>query len=538
MTNKNKLLGISLATLALIGTAAAVSVERSGLSMRADDTAYTLNVSQVSASELASGAFTRTTAAGNAVDFNINGCSSTDGAALFQFDGYESYVEIASTSKISGITKIEVTASVGLESGYRLYYSNTYGDKTTFINHNVGRWGTQETQKKTSFTLPTASNYFRIKHNGWTRSGYGDIKKIQIYELKVYYTCETASQKDREEVLSGDMLYGMTQADTSWTYQYDNRSEYTSTGTGYSSKFSCDSTGAGWPSALLRLANSYNLYDYEALSVTAKFDVAHPWISLRFYDSKWAQLTDTCGIDFVGGQTKWVNGSISVSEIESKLKSGMTLSDIKFIRIGFNFDKYQGSNQAGYLDEMHLVEKCNANKNNENVWIDTGDSTCTANAYDYFYHTANSVSSRKFTFTDATLKSSQVFVSFGPQGTFGTNLAVMNAGTFEFDLKLSDEFLTSGHQYQHMFTLNIIDQSWAGHEPWLNLTNNGAWGFNPTMTDEQGFFHVSIDLASETKYAAITSGAIRLKFGFWGITEETKNSAAVWFDNINFTPAA
>ena len=103
--------------------------------------------------------------------------------------------------------------------------------------------------------------------------------------------------------------------------------------------------------------------------------------------------------------------------------------------------------------------------------------------------------------------------------------------------KLSEEFYTSGHSVKHMFTLKIEDNGWANKSSWCDFYPTGAAGFSPENTDN-GWIHVEIDLSTKSDYSSLAVGTNVLTFGFFGITQTTRQTAYIIMDNIALTAKA
>ena len=99
-----------------------------------------------------------------------------------------------------------------------------------------------------------------------------------------------------------------------------------------------------------------------------------------------------------------------------------------------------------------------------------------------------------------------------------------------FDIKLSEEFFNSGHLYKHMFSLKIEDESWATKLTWISFVNNVS-DFTYENTDN-GWIHFEYDMSLNSELAGLGSSTNVMTFGFFGITNTTRQTATVVFDNI------
>ena len=116
------------------------------------------------------------------------------------------------------------------------------------------------------------------------------------------------------------------------------------------------------------------------------------------------------------------------------------------------------------------------------------------------------------------------------QSAIGTNNNIdANNCILSFDIKMSQEFFNSGNSYRHMFSLNIEDETWAGHYSWLELTAPDAYTYENT---DNGWIHVERDLANYENFATCGNHTFVMTFGFFGINTTTQQTAYVVFDNI------
>ena len=153
----------------------------------------------------------------------------------------------------------------------------------------------------------------------------------------------------------------------------------------------------------------------------------------------------------------------------------------------------------------------------------------------------NSTSSRKVTFANSeglpdvvdNNNHSTVNASFNLANTWsiGTENGIDAKNCIlSFDIKLSEEFYNSGHQYRHMFSLKIEDETWVPQLTWISFVNNAS-DFTYENTDN-GWMHFEYDMSLNEELAALGNSVYVMTFGFFGITNTTRESANIVFDNI------
>ena len=202
-------------------------------------------------------------------------------------------------------------------------------------------------------------------------------------------------------------------------------------------------------------------------------------------------------------------------------------------------------------DQMGNREK--ASRNNlemcrfePGAWRGTGSKAVTS--YTEVYG-ANSTSSRKVTFANSedlpdvvdNENNSTVNASFNlaVTSTLGVENGIDSKNcTLSFDIKLSEEFFNTTHQYKHMFSLKIEDGNWHTHFTWIPFVENPE-NFNYGNTDN-GWLHVEYNLATNEEITGPNSeGKVAdgntyvLTFGLFGITNTTRTTASAVFDNIS-----
>ncbi len=105
------------------------------------------------------------------------------------------------------------------------------------------------------------------------------------------------------------------------------------------------------------------------------------------------------------------------------------------------------------------------------------------------------------------------------------------ACTLSFDIKLSEEFFNSNHQYRHMYVLKIEDEEWIPNLTWLPFVDNPS-DFTYENTDN-GWMHISYNLANAVELTELGNSTYVITFGFFGITNTTRQTASIVFDNIS-----
>ena len=365
--------------------------------------------------------------------------------------------------------------------------------------------------------------------------------------VNVVTTPDMYAPYEAKEENTGDLLYASTiiarNGLTPDHYSFDNYClDTVNSDSGLSYKLACDEQGEGWPSVKIELPKSFDL-THSAVSLSTKYDTAHPWVQIKFYNSSNFQVDTGLGIDYSSRDNVWQTKEISNDKLTSHAKEGYDFTDIKYLEIVVNFNKYSGNAQAAILDELHFIESPTLTSNWEMVTLDTGWSSGSTGSITYTETYGSSSCARKFTFENSTgLEtdgSGLVYAVFCPEVDFGANngVAAYNC-TLSFDIKLSDEFFDNNHPYKHMFECNIVASNWGNKVPWFDFVPSGAAGFKKENTDN-GWIHFSKDLHTLDELSVLDpSGTIRLKFGFWGITPTTQQTAYLVFDNLSLVPNA
>ena len=154
----------------------------------------------------------------------------------------------------------------------------------------------------------------------------------------------------------------------------------------------------------------------------------------------------------------------------------------------------------------------------------------------------NSKTSRKITFKNSwdlpdeadSNNANTVNASFNLATTAGLGVdAGINGNEciLSFDIKMSKEFYESGNNYRNRYYFKLEDDSWNfGIATSLNLTNS-IDDFRIENTDN-GWFHVETNLYDTDEFVGLGDGTYVITFGFYGITNQTRESASVILDNI------
>ena len=526
-TNKKRIIFISTGC-ALVATAMSLTLVLRHKSFNlsfAGDSSYSLTLNRaITSSELAAGEAVFDTANGNPIQFNFDSASS--GQVITLATGGYLYNETA----LTGISKIELTLSGGSAT---LFYGNA--KDALYAGSQVLD---TESGNEVPFTinLEHKSDYFKIS----------DVTgPFEINYFKLTYSCSNDyAYDDQIETDSGDILYtAVPYNDLDGEHNtLDSRSHETSgPHSGYAYKVGADTEAGGWPSVLFAFDKNYNITDAN-LTIKAKFVTegasANKWLSVKLYNSAWQQAVDEIGMDFIGSEGEWLEATISNQAIKDHLIGGFDLAEIGLARIHFDFETNKGHEQTVWFDELHFNDIPSLGKNLEMCSMDTGlvmslnsDASVT---YSQVY--GNSVSARKITFANSDVSTGVGRCSFSPEADGLSGIDVKNT-TMTFDIMLSDEFFESEADNKHMFSLDLISHDWQAKNEWHNYDYRGGAGFGPAFTDN-GWYHVSIDISQVANYASLQDDLIRIRFDFFGLTDETKAGAWVVIDNLCFTPNA
>ncbi len=102
--------------------------------------------------------------------------------------------------------------------------------------------------------------------------------------------------------------------------------------------------------------------------------------------------------------------------------------------------------------------------------------------------------------------------------------------TLSFDIKLSQEFFLTSHQFKHMYSLKLEDENWEVQFTWFSMVTNPD-DFTYENTDN-GWMHIDSDLSTNSELAGLGNSTYVITFGFFGITSTTRTTASIVFDNI------
>ena len=189
-----------------------------------------------------------------------------------------------------------------------------------------------------------------------------------------------------------------------------------------------------------------------------------------------------------------------------------------------------------YVDESVIIpEVATLTSNLENLSIDYGYSNGTTDAFVHnTVYGATSNTARKLIFAESTISDDQVYCAFSPEADHLNGMDATNS-TLTFDIMLSDEFYQSENIYKHMFSLNLISSNWQANSEWLNYDPRGSAGFGPSYTDN-GWYHITVNIPQVySNNTLLANDLIRIRFGFFGLTDQTKANAYVIIDNMTLT---
>ena len=461
----------------------------------------------------------------------------------FTFSGNDNLVVTAEekSSKVLVDVTFKDADQYYAAEGYKVAFENTSGAELTSFKWaslfwaDLGQRSTYHIEKEiTEKATEYVVKLYPIDFYGH----YGTPISVNVVT-----TPDAFAEYEAKEEATGDLLYASTIVNrnglTPDHYSFDNYCVDTvNSDSGLSYYVACDEEGTGWPSVKIELPKSFDLTS-ASVSLSARYNVTHPWVQIKFYNSNNFQVDTGLGIDYSSRENVWQTKEISNSKIQSHAKEGYDFSDIKYLEIVVNFDKYKGNIQSLNLDELHFIETPTLTSNWEMLSLDVGECKGSAASVTYTETYGTSSSARKFTFEDsinvASDGSNQVYACFCPEVDFGSSNGIDAKNcTLSFDIKLSDEFFDNNFIYRHMFELKIVDPGWIhGPAPWLDFVPSGAAGFNKESTDN-GWIHFEKDLSQVSELSVLNNtGTIRLRFGFWGLTPTTQQTAYLVFDNLS-----
>ena len=440
--------------------------------------------------------------------------------------------------------------------GYKIDFEDTNGTLLDSMKWASVYWADLGQKSTYTFSASLAQKEDNYVVKAYPIDFYGHYGDPISYNVTT--TPNQYAEQEGKEIESGDLLFSSTIDFNSFSessYTFDNYCTNTcDSSSGLSYHVVGDNTAVGWPSIKLRLPHAYDLSN-SGIGMSINFNNIHPWISYKLYNSNNVKVNKESGFDYNKNLANtWQNGIVGNAILRNDLADGFTIDDLKdilYIEITFNFDEYSGSTQEIYFDELHVVESATKTENWEMMALDDGWCNGTEAAVSYS-DTKGSASARKFTFknslnngsqTLAADGSDQVYFAFAPEFEWNvgpTNISVTNV-TMTFDVKLSQEFFDNDNPYKHMFTLQFVDSGWA-HMPdvWLDWVPAGASGYSMEMSDN-GWLHFERDLSTiedPAEFAQLDNNLIRLRFGVWGLTPTTQQTASLIIDNLKITPNA
>ena len=428
--------------------------------------------------------------------------------------------------------------------GYKVAFENTSGTELTSFKWASLFWadlGQRSTYHIEKEITQKASEYVVKLYPIDFYGHYGTPISTSVITTPDIY-----AEYEAKEEITGDLLYSSTIINrnglTPDHYSFDNYClDTVNTDSGLSYYIGCDEEGTGWPSVKIELPKSFNLMN-SSVSLSTRYNVTHPWVQIKFFNSDNFQVDKGIGIDYSSRENVWQTKEISNSKLLNNVKTGYDFSDIKYLEIVVNFNKYEGNVQSLNLDELHFIETPTLTNNWEMLSLDTGWCNNSDASITYTETYGSSSCARKFTFensTDVTDGYNLVYAVFSPEVDLGTNNGVVAYNcTLSFDIKLSDEFFDNDCTYKHMFELKIVDTTWAAEVPWFDFVPSGASGYKKENTDN-GWLHFSKNLHEVESLSNLNNlGTIRLKFGFFGITTETQDTAYLVIDNLSLVPNA
>lgn len=537
MNKKSFLLAVSLSTcLLVVGTVMAASItDNFNFSVvHGDDNPYVLNLNRsVTSGEITAGETTFNTTSGNPIVFKFDSSkASVDSGLISLSTGGNFYNE----TKITGITKIEGTITGGSAT-------LSFGNDIDCLN--VGSQSLDTSGEAFTINLAYPSDYFKIS----------DITgPLAINNLKFTYSCSNDyAYASAREAANGDLLFRSSDAwRGGWNEHnhYDMRSFNTINSTsGYSYHFYCDESGNDWPYLRIELPHSFDL-THSHVEVSAKFVTTKGWVGFKFYDSSLGLVSYSwrTNLDFGSDYEEyldWSTKSISNAFLSNAdtLQAGKDLTDIKYIDISVNFNNNKGRTQDIFVDELRFVDEATKGMasayNVENAKFDSTQWRANGGTAETIYNeTKQSGSATKVTFQD--YKGSlpgRTYASFNLAETAaigtGNGISPVNS-TISFDIKLSEEFFTSGHGSRHQFTLKLEDNTWANQEKYYDYSPSGQSGFDGNTSRD--WFHVSYNLSA--KYTLAGSDIYVVTIGFFGLNATTSQSAWVIIDNLSIVPNA
>ena len=166
----------------------------------------------------------------------------------------------------------------------------------------------------------------------------------------------------------GDLLAEATKADdigifVGGNFSWDSNSTVVNGAESTKSwMFATNAEQGGWPTALLNLGQSYDLTG-KYLEMDVKTEGGRGYIAIsNVYNSGWGGLlaAEQFNISKTFSGPYWNTVSFDLSTV---LGEGKDLTDVKFIRFGFDFDTKKGVEQKYYIDNVRIVDEPTVDQN-------------------------------------------------------------------------------------------------------------------------------------------------------------------------------
>lgn len=493
--------------------------------------------SDVTAAEATAGEFTRNTSEGNPITFsgtNLLGGKEDSNSDWVRFTsgGY-----IQNETAFTGIKKITIKQSTQAGASLKVTYGMSKDAMSYYKgwkNPALSGWNSDDIV----IDCEVPAKYFKIE----TKDGV----QIHLKGIQIEYTCEETPERDLVDMQSNDLLYSAWREDLRGGDHVTITEHSTvSYNGGYSWEIKGTAEQGGWPDYLVQFDESHDVTN-AGIKLMGKLQNAHTFCSFKLYDSNWADLmTGDVGGDFgAADENGWREITIKPADIEAKLMAGKNLTDVKFVRICHDFDKYSGVEQTIWLDEFHFYDALTDYTNWEQMYLDYGQTAATGEYIDYKNTYGNSNSARTFTFKGYSAPAGQdtpSYMTWNPQDqkSFGADVIPMNTGTLSFDYKPSIDLIENANPNKHMCVLQFTEQGWSRNKSvWKDIVPSGASGFTIYATSN-GWFHCSFDMATILGEMDPTYGnVIRIYFGVFGLINANLDTCSVTIDNMVYSPLA
>lgn len=202
---------------------------------------------------------------------------------------------------------------------------------------------------------------------------------ITIYEGVGYIDCLTLDVPEEEPTTEppateppttepevdadpGDLLSKATAADTmgilsggNFSYDADSAVTYGESST-KSWMFAGNESAVGWPTALLNLGKGYDMSG-KTLAFNIKTEGGRGYIAIStLHNSSWSNVCvkEQFNISREFNTSDWATVYF---DLDSILAEGKSLSDIQFIKLGFDFDTNAGTERKYYIDNVRLLDR-------------------------------------------------------------------------------------------------------------------------------------------------------------------------------------